>query len=69
MIRFLLPWSYMYFYDGDEISVMFVLAVAADAVTWFLAIAFCWLWLPMLLLYLGAKSIEKFAGYIKKRED
>lgn len=67
MIRFLFPWTYAYFYDGDEITLMFLLAAAADAIMWFLAIVFWWLWLPMLLIYLVAKSIEKLVGYIKKR--
>ena len=44
--------------DNDDALPIYARALCVDAMVWGLAVAFCWLWIPMLMIYLTMKLIS-----------
>ena len=53
----LFPWTSMI--DKEDSMPMYAIALCADAIVWGLMVAFCWLWIPMLVIYLTTKLMMK----------
>lgn len=52
----LFPWTSML--DNDDALPIYALALCADTIVWGFVIAFCWLWIPMFVIYLTTKLIS-----------
>ena len=53
----LFPWTSM-LDKGDALPTC-AIALCADAIVWGLTVAFCWLWIPMLVIYMTTVKLMK----------